>query len=282
MTRRAASVLVLLASLAGACRPAEPPEAVQARAKKLLYEKQIQGLEETLARFRQEPPSKKRLFVAVDEQVFGEVVGATLPLNVAIKDRLTLRLERAEAYFRYTQGVVLFEGRLASVRRPDLFLSMRLAGGIDRVGLENGRLTAHVKLYYFEALGSGLGDMGRTVIEQLVRDNLSVIEESIPPVVIPVSVEQGIAIPGLGEGPVSVEPGTLPLSAAVATTLSLDGRLWISIDVAAGPWQPAAQAAPPGKKSQAAAGRPSTAPASGSPASPAPTHSASPSGKARP
>ena len=246
MTRRAVpAASLLVVALLGACRAAEPPEAAQARAKKLLYERQIRGLEETLARVRTEPPSKKRLFVAVDEQVFGEVVGATLPLSVAIKDRLTLRLEKAEAYFRYTQGVVLFEGRLAGVKRPDLYLSMRLAGGIDRVGLENGRLSAHVKLYYFEAPGSGLGDMGRTVIEQLVRDNLSVIEESIPPVVIPVSVEQGIAIPGLGEGPVSVEPGTLPLSAAVANTLSLDGRLWVSIDVAAGPWQPAAQA--PGK-----------------------------------
>lgn len=247
MSRRAVPALVALAALVGACRPAEPPEAAQARAKKLLYEKQLQGLEETLARFRQEPPSKRRLLVAVDEQVFGDVVGATLPLQVAIKDRLSLRLEKAEAYFRYTQGVVLFEGRLAGVERPDRFLAMRLAGGIDRVGMQDGRLSAHVKLYYFEVLGSGLGEMGRSVIEQLVRDNLPLVEDSIPAIVIPVSLEQGIAIPGLGEGPVSVEPGTLPLSASVANTLSLDSRLWVSIDVAAGPWKAAPRGAPAGR-----------------------------------
>jgi hypothetical protein len=189
--------------------------------------------------------------VAVDEQVFGEVVGATLPLQVAIGDRLHLRLEKASAFFRYTQGVVMFEGRLAGSQRPDLFLSMRLAGGIDKVSFENGSLSAHVKLYYFEVLGSGLGDMGRNLVEQLVRDNLAAIEDSLPPIVIPVRVEQAIAVPGLGDGPVSVKPGSLPLSAAVANTLSLEGRLWISVDIAAGPWQTGEQAPPaPSGKAQ--------------------------------
>ncbi len=261
-------VLALLCS----CRAAEPPEAAHARAKKTLYEKQIQGLEQTLARFRQAPPSKTRLLVAVDEEVFGEVVGATLPLDVAIKDRLNLRLEKASAYFRYTQGVVVFEGRLAGRQRPDRFLSMRLAGGIDDVSFKDGSLSAHVKLYYFEVLGSGLGDMGRNVIEQLVRDNLSLVEDQVPPIVIPVRLEQAIAIPGLGEGPVSVEPGVLPLSVAVAQTLSLDGRLWISIDVDAGPWKRGAGKTPP--------------PAQGGKAGPAPAGARSPSpaasGKAQP
>lgn len=276
MSRRVVPALALLAVFVGACRPAEPTEAVHARAKKAVYEKQVRGLEETLARFRREPPSKRRLLVAIDEQVFGDVVGAMLPLQVPVKDRLTLRLEKAQAWFRYTQGVILFEGRLAGVRRPDLYLSMRLAGGIDRVALQDGRLSAHVKLYYFEALGSGLGEMGRSVVEQLVRDNLSLIGESVPPIVIPVSVEQGIAIPGLGEGPVSVEPGTLPLSAAVANTLSFEGRLWIAIEIEAGPWQPAGKGAPRGQPAEAA-----KAPAAAL-ASPSPSRPARPPGGPRP
>ena len=273
MIRRPAAVAAVLAT-AGlcACRAAEPPEAAHARAKKTLYEKQIQGLQETLARFRQAPPSKRRLLVAVDEEVFGEVVGATLPLQVPIKDRLSLRLEKASAYFRYTQGVVMFEGRLAGIQRPDRFLSMRLAGGIDDVSFKDGSLSAHVKLYYFEVLGSGLGDMGRSVIEQLVRDNLALVEDAIPPIVIPVRLEQAIALPGLGEGPVSVEPGTLPLSVAVAQTLSLDGRLWISIDVDAGPWKRGGGKTPP----PAEGGKAGSAPAGGKSPSPAPP------GKARP
>lgn len=263
-----AAALPALALLCS-CRAAEPPEAAHARARKILYEKQVKGLEETLARFRQEPPSKTRLLVAIDEQVFGEVVGATLPLEVAIKDRLRLRLEKAQAYFRYTQGVVVFEGRLAGIKHPDRYLSMRLAGGIDNVSFKDGSLSAHVKLYHFEVLGSGLGDLGRNVIEQLVRDNLSLVEDSVPPILIPVRLEQAIAIPGLGEGPVSVKPGLLPLSVAVAQTLSLDGRLWISIDVAAGPWQTSLEKAP------AAGGKAGPAPAGEQPP-PAPSARARP------
>jgi hypothetical protein len=210
---------------------------VEARAKKQLYEKQITGLEETLAQVRKDGIRRERILIGVNEAVFREVVSATLPREVLLKDRVRLRIEKAEPYFRYTEGVVAFECRLSSVAHPSLFVAARLAGGIDRVDFVGGRLSAHVKIYYFELMGSALGDMGRAVLEGLVRGNLDLVTDVLPAIEIPVRVEQGVSIKGLGEGPVSVKPGTLPFAASVARVLSLDRRLWISLQVEAGPWQ---------------------------------------------
>jgi hypothetical protein len=43
---------------------------------------------------------------------------------------------------------------------------------------------------------------------------------------------------GFEEGPVSVRAGALPMRASVARVLALQGRLWVVLDVAAGPWRP--------------------------------------------
>jgi hypothetical protein len=242
----AAFLAVSLLALAG-CRGPEPREAAEARAWKALYEKQISGLEETLARARKDGISRDRILIGISEQVFREVVRATLPQEVVLKDRVRLRLEKADTYFRYTQGVVVFDGRLTSVKQPKLFIAVRLAGGIDRVDFTDGRLSALVKLYWFEVLGSALGDMGKAVVEAIVRDNMNLVTDVIPPIAIPVRLEQGLAIKGLSEGPVSVSPGTLPFSASVARLTSLNGRLWIGLEIKAGPWKSGAEVADAGK-----------------------------------
>lgn len=236
-SRTRAVLALLLPALAG-CQLSEPREAAEARARKALREKQIAGLEQTLARARREGVNPERILIGVSEAVFREVVSATLPRELQLGDQLRLRLEKADAWFRYTEGVVVFDCRVSSVARPDLSVAARLAGGIDRVDFVAGRLSAHVRIYHFELLGSALGDVGRTVLEGLVRGRLDRVSEAVPALEIPVRMEQGVSIKGLGEGPVSVKPGTLPFAASVARVLALDGRLWISLDVEAGPWKP--------------------------------------------
>lgn len=233
------AALCALLALAG-CRRIEPPQAAEARAKKALYERQIAGLDEMVARARKQGMRRDRVLLGLSEDVFNQVLGPTLPVEVVIKDSVRLRLEEATPYFRYSKGGVIFRGRLSLVARPDLFISVRLAGGIDRVDFKDGRLSAIVKLYYFEVKDSALGNLSKAVIEGLLRDNMGLLTNAIPPIEIPVRIEKGIAIKGLGEGPVSVKPGTLPFSAAVAGVLASNKRLWIALDVTAGPWKSAA------------------------------------------
>jgi hypothetical protein len=80
--------------------------------------------------------------------------------------------------------------------------------------------------------------------EQLAGRNLQALENMVPPVAIPVRLQQTLAIEGLGDGPVQVRPGELPVQAAVARVVPLSGRLWVFLDVKAGPWRQRAVAAP--------------------------------------
>lgn len=228
--------LATLLALAG-CGRFETSEAALARAKKAVRLKQIAGLEQALAEAREKGVSRDRILIGVDEDVFRAVVSATLPQQVVIKERLRLRLLKAEPYFRYTQGVVMFDGRLEGVNRPDMFVAVRLAGGVDRVDFSEGRLATRIKIYYFEVRGSGLGEMSTAALEALVRANMDAVTDVIPPIEIPVRMEQGVTLDRFDEGPVSAKGGTLPFSASVARVLSVNGRLWIALQVDAGPWK---------------------------------------------
>jgi hypothetical protein len=237
MTKPAIAVaLALLPALLASCRT-ETREAAEARARKALYQKQIAQLETLVATARQSGVPRDRLYIGVTEDVFREVVRATLPRVVRLGQRVRLRLETAEASFRYSTGVVQFEGRVESVEHPSLFLAVRLAGGLDRVDYAEGRLTTRIRVYYFEVLGSALGDIGKAVIEGLAREHMSAIENVVPPIEIPVRVEQGLTVAAFNEGPVSAGPGTLPFAASVARVITLNGRLWIGLDLRVGPWK---------------------------------------------
>ena len=49
------------------------------------------------------------------------------------------------------------------------------------------------------------------------------------------TLQQNLAIEGLGDGPVQVDAGELPVTATVARVLPLSGRLWVFLEVKDGP-----------------------------------------------
>ena len=65
---------------------------------------------------------------------------------------------------------------------------------------------------------------------------------AIPPLEIPVQIEQSIKIGGLTEGPVVAKPGSLPLHITVSHVIPVNQRLWVLLQAKAGPWQTAAAA----------------------------------------
>jgi hypothetical protein len=85
-------------------------------------------------------------------------------------------------------------------------------------------------------IDSSLGDMASDTLEALVRDNLDGLAQMLPPLQLPVALEQSIAIDGLKEGVVTVAAGTLPLEMSLAEVIPVSERLWLLLDVKAGPW----------------------------------------------
>lgn len=242
-TRRA--VFSVAALVAAACRPAEAPEAARARSQKAFLQRQIAGLEELLGKAeRGELVTLDQIAIGIEETVAGDIIRASLPRDVTFKG-LVVRVESARPLFRGNQAGVLFRGRVHAVGAPLVFAAAELGGTLDEFKLVSGRLSARVKLVHVADVDSSVGALGRGTIEGLIRDNLGAIERAIPPIEIPVAIEEEMGTDDGRLGPVTVQPGQLPLRITVARVIPVGGRLWILLDAAAGPWQRVARAAAP-------------------------------------
>ena len=70
-----------------------------------------------------------------------------------------------------------------------------------------------------------------------MRDNRDTVAALIPSLDLPVRLDEAIEVGSMEDGVVRTRAGRLPLKAAVAEVLPLGGRLWVFVDLRAGPWQ---------------------------------------------
>jgi hypothetical protein len=182
------------------------------------------------------------LAVAVDETAVKSVIEAGLPQEAVIAKRFRVRVEAAEVTFRSGDGLVSLTALVTDEQSPDRRARVVYQGGFEDITVSaDGRLQTSVLIDNVEvpealAAGADAGLLG-SVAEQLAGRNLEMLQALIPTLTIPVKLQETIAIEGFGDGPVQVDPGELKVSASVARVLPLSGRLWVFLEVKAGPWQ---------------------------------------------
>ena len=157
-----------------------------------------------------------------------------------VKERLRVRIESAVPFFRGNKAGLLFRAKASGVKMATASATLELGGGLDQFRFEDGKLVARVALGHFTVLESSIGDLAADALDNVVRANLALIQDAIPPVEIPVEIAQSIKIGGLTEGAVVAKPGSLPLEIAVSQVLPMNQRLWVLLTAKAGPWQAAA------------------------------------------
>jgi hypothetical protein len=182
--------------------------------------------------------------IGISEELVKALIGASLPREVVVASRLRVRLESAVPVFRGNKAGLVFRARVGSVDAPDAHATVEMGGSLENFKLEGGRLASTVKLAHFSVLESSIGDLAADALDNLVRANAGAIEGAIPPVEIPVQLEESVKIGGLTEGAVVASPGTLPLAISVRHVIPVNERLWVLLQAKAGPWQPAS-ALPP-------------------------------------
>lgn len=235
---------MVLAALALACHRRESPEATRARSTAAFRRAQIARLETVIAQAeRGELVTTDQIAIGISEEAIKSLMSASLPREAVVASRLNVRIETAEAIFRGDKAAVVFRARASSVKAPQASATVELAGALEQFRLEDGKLLAKVVLLHFTVLESSVGDLAADVLDALVRANTAAIEAAIPPIQIPVHIEQSIRIAGLTEGAVVAKPGSLPLTVAVSQVLPINQRLWVLLQAKAGPWV----AAPPGE-----------------------------------
>jgi hypothetical protein len=237
---RLLTVLGLVAASLAGCARREPPDVALARSAGAHLERQIAGLEETIARAeRGELTTTDRIAIGVSEELASRLLNAALPFETVVADRVRIRVESAEPYFRGTRTAILFRASVASTDVEGVAATIDLGGGLADFQLEDGRLRSRVSLDHVSVLESAAGELAADALDGLLRANLQAIEGAIPPVELPVQLEEAIAIGGLTEGAVVARPGSLPLEMALHLVLVSRGRLWVLIDARTGEWQPA-------------------------------------------
>jgi len=253
---------VCCVALLGGCRRREPPEAARARANARLLGEQIRSLEALVAKAEAgELDTDQQVAVAVSEDVVTSLVGASLPLEIKINERVRLRLESVQAFFRGNRSGLLMRARVSSVDVPDAFATLELGGALKEFTFAEGKLSTSASIEHFSVIESSVGDLAADLVENLVKENLQLIQQAIPPLVVPVNLEESVKIDGLTEGVVVAKPGTLPLAIAVAQVLPVNGRLWILLDAKAGPWKPLpAETEPEGPAGEKAGEKPTDTP----------------------
>jgi hypothetical protein len=163
---------------------------------------------------------------------------------VTVAGRFRVRIESADPLFRGNHAAVVFQAVARGLDADMPEARVELGGSLERMRIEDGTLIADVSLAHFKVLDLSLGDLAADAVEGVVNDNRAAFEGLLPAVEIPVRLEQSVDIGGLDAGRVVAQPGTLPLRMTVAEVIAVRQRLWILVDVQAGPWQGLARAAP--------------------------------------
>jgi hypothetical protein len=234
--------------LLAACQRSESVEAARARAAEGFLVAQVHELKELVARAESgQLVTKDRIAIGIAEEAVKALVDASLPQEQVFGERVTVRIESAQAYFRGNNAALVFQAS-ARGKRLQTPARLELGGRLADFRIESGVLKASVALAHFKVIEAPGGDLASDVLERLAKDNADALARLIPPLELPVSLKQSIEIAGLDEGVVTTKSGVLPLEIAVAETIPVNQRLWILLDVKAGPWKksgPASKAAKP-------------------------------------
>ncbi len=236
------AIALLLASCA------EPPRAGELHARKKVLEREVKGLREVVARLDRGEPGLPPgdVIIAVEDGLLRELLEAQLPLEVDV-ERFAVRLDKAQVAFRGSPLVTL-EGRVALRERDGIEGELRLLGALDAIKLdpESGTLRAaiavdHIDLKRVAGLEQVLSGVALDEMARTLRVELS---GRLPPIVIPIKVEQRIELPALMTGPVRIDGASMPLEVSVTQVLAVGGTLWVAVRVEAGNFQKAGAAGP--------------------------------------
>jgi hypothetical protein len=232
MTGRALACAALVAASLACSSAYEGGGELRARKKEL--EREVAGLRDAIGRLERKEPMlpASDLAVGIDEALLQGVIAAQMPFVSRVRE-FELTLEQVEVTFRGAPSLRL-RGRLRRVGgRLDLEAVVNVQGALDNIAVDGGRGALAAKIVVdhigiekaagIESLLSGatLDELARTIRVQLA--------DELPPIQIPVKVQQSIELPALTSGPVRVDGASMPIAANVSQVFAGQGRLWVAI-----------------------------------------------------
>ncbi|MEB2344083.1 MAG: hypothetical protein OZ948_05035 [Deltaproteobacteria bacterium] len=221
-----------------ACGPSE--EEVRYQARRAELERRARGLRELVADAEQGSliPTD-RFFVGVGETLVQDLFRSQLPLEQPLEDRFVVRLESAAIELDDKYGAVRIEGRIHPVRFPARQVALRIEGGLGEAAIDpaTGILRVRVAIDHIDIAEAGGLErvLGRGVISYLGGKGRELLEEAIPPIEVPVTLERAVPVPAVEEGGVRFAALEVPLEISVERVLAVGGKLWVVFAAGVGP-----------------------------------------------
>lgn len=203
------------------------------RAQRVLLEREVEGLRESVARLERGEPvfPMEDVAVAIDEALLRDLIVAELPFETDV-DEYHLVLSEAEVHFQGAPTVRL-RGGMTRSGVVDIEAAVEVLGALADITVvpETGSLQARIAVDHIdiekaagiERLISGSG------LDEIARALRLAIADKLPTIQIPVKLEQAIDLPAVTEGPVRVAGARLPIDIGVDRVFAGRGRLWIAI-----------------------------------------------------
>ena len=203
------------------------------RAKKVVLKREVEGIREIVARLERGEPMLPLddVAISIDDTFVRDLVAAQLPFDMDV-DRFHLSLKEAEAQFRGSP-VVRLRGALHLKEKPDLEATVNVIGALEDIQVDQSTSTLKARIAVDhigieKAAGIERVLAGSTLDEaaRLVRLQ---IKDRLPPIQIPVKVQQSIDLPAVTNGPVRIDGARMPLQVAVSQVAAGQGKLWIAV-----------------------------------------------------
>src|SRR4051812_44678390 len=173
-----------------ACRPRESLEDTRARATETVALSEIEDLRKLIAKVEAgQLVTEDRIAIGISEEVSKMLLEASLPQEKTIGERLRVRLESAQPYYRGNNAVLVFRAT-ARTMGAAAAAHLELGGRLTNFRIDKGKLMSGIEIVHFKVLDSSLGDMGSDVLEDIVRGNLEKLSALLPSLEIPVYLEE--------------------------------------------------------------------------------------------
>ncbi len=203
------------------------------RAQRVVLQREVDGIRGVVSRLERGEPMLplEDVAIAIDDGLVRDIIGAQLPFDADV-DRFHLTLKEAEVHFRGSP-VVRLRGSLVVRERPALAAAVTVVGALEDVHVDQDSSTLRAKVAV-DHLGiekaAGIESiLSGATLDEVARMVRLQVKDKLPPIQIPVKVQQSIDLPAVTHGPVRIDGARMPLQVAVSQVVAGQGRLWIAV-----------------------------------------------------
>jgi hypothetical protein len=203
------------------------------RARRVVLQREVDGIRAVVNRLERGEPMLPMgdVAIAIDDGLVRDIIGAQLPFEADV-DRFHLTLNEAAVHFKGSP-VVRLRGSLVVRERPALQAAVNVLGALEDIHVDEASATLRAKIAV-DHLGiekaAGIESvLSGATLDEVARVVRLQVKEKLPPIQIPVKVQQSIELPAVTRGPVRIDGASMPLQVAVSQVVAGQGRLWIAV-----------------------------------------------------